>query len=98
MTPRYVVSGTDTGIGKTVFSAALAGALGGSYWKAIQSGLTEETDSAAVLRLGALKQEQILPEAYRLQTPVSPHLSAGRDGIEIDPARLDPPQTHGPLV
>ena len=75
MTPHYVVSGTDTGIGKTVFSAALAGALGGSYWKAIQSGLTEETDSAAVLRLGALKQEQILPEAYRLQTPASPHFS-----------------------
>lgn len=98
MTPHYVVSGTDTGIGKTVFSAALAGALGGSYWKAIQSGLAEETDSAAVLRLGALKQEQILPEAYCLQTPASPHLSAGRDGIEIDPARLEPPQTRDPLV
>lgn len=98
MTPRYVVSGTDTGIGKTVFCAALAGALGGSYWKAIQSGLTDETDSAAVLRLGALKREQILPEAYRLQTPASPHLSASRDGIEIDPGRLDPPETRRPLV
>lgn len=98
MTPRYVVSGTDTGIGKTVFSAALAGALGGSYWKAIQSGLTDETDSAAVLRLGALKRDQILPEAYCLKTPASPHLAARRDGIEIDPARLKPPETRGALV
>lgn len=98
MTPRYVVSGTDTGIGKTVFSAALVGALGGSYWKAIQSGLADETDSAAVLRLGALKREQILPEAYCLKTPSSPHLAARRDGIKIDPMRLEPPETPGPLV
>jgi len=98
MIPRYVVSGTDTGVGKTVFSAGLAGAIGGCYWKAIQSGLVDETDSAVVLRLGALEREQILPEAYRLQTPASPHLSAGRAGITIDPARLNPPETHGPLV
>ena len=48
---RYVVTGTDTGIGKTVFSAALVQALGADYWKPIQAGLEEETDSEVVARL-----------------------------------------------
>lgn len=88
---RLVVTGTDTGIGKTVFSAALAGALGARYWKPVQSGLDEETDSAAVARLGGLAPGDVLPEAYRLRTPASPHLAAARDGVAIDPARLAPP-------
>ena len=48
---RFVITGTDTGIGKTVFSAALAGATGASYWKPIQSGLEDETDSETVHKL-----------------------------------------------
>lgn len=88
---RLVVTGTDTGIGKTVFAAALAGALGARYWKPVQAGLDEETDSAAVARLGGLAPQDVLPEAYRLRTPASPHLAAALDGIAIDPARLAPP-------
>lgn len=90
-----IVTGTDTGIGKTVFSAGLAGALGASYWKPVQSGLDEATDSETV---AALSGAPILPEAYRLKRPVSPHLSAKDMGIEIDPARLALPDTQGPLV
>src|SRR3546814_13217319 len=48
---RFVITGTNTGIGKTVFSAALAGATGASYWKPIQSGLEDETDSETVHKL-----------------------------------------------
>jgi dethiobiotin synthetase len=98
MTQRIIVTGTDTGIGKTVFAAALAGALGASYWKPIQSGLIEETDSEAVLRLSGLSATQILPEAYRLKTPASPHLAAEIDGVVIDPGALVLPNTDGPLV
>jgi dethiobiotin synthetase len=98
MMPRYVVTGTDTGIGKTVFSAALAGALGAFYWKPVQSGLDGETDSEAVARLGGLAPERILMEAYRLSTPASPHLSARLDGVAIEPGHLVPPQTGGSLV
>jgi len=76
VTRRIVVTGTDTGIGKTVFSAALVGALDGYYWKPVQSGLEDETDSDTVRRLSGLAAERILPEAYRLKTPVSPHLAA----------------------
>jgi dethiobiotin synthetase len=95
---RLIVSGTDTGIGKTVFAAGLAGALDGFYWKPIQAGLEEETDRATVSRLSGLAPERVLPEAYRLRTPASPHLAAERDGIVIDPEALVLPATDRPLV
>jgi dethiobiotin synthetase len=98
VTQPIVVTGTDTGIGKTVFAAALAGALDGYYWKPIQSGLEDETDSEAARRLSGLAADRILPERYRLRTPASPHLAARIDGVEIDAARLDPPATPRPLV
>lgn len=98
MTRRYVVSGTDTGIGKTVFSAALTAALNAYYWKPVQSGLDEETDSEVVKRLGRIPPERIVREAYRLVTPASPHYAARLDGIEIDPGILAPPYTPGPLI
>jgi dethiobiotin synthetase len=98
MSTRIVVTGTDTGIGKTVFSAALTGALDGVYWKPIQSGLEEETDSQVVLRLSGLAAERVLPEAYRLRTPASPHLAAELDGVTIDHGALPIPETDRPLV
>lgn len=85
---RFVVTGTDTGIGKTVFSAALAGATRAPYWKPIQSGLEDETDSEAVARLAAVP---VRPEAWRLVTPASPHRAAEIDGVTIDPDALTPP-------
>jgi dethiobiotin synthetase len=98
MTTRIIVAGTDTGVGKTVFAAALAGALGAIYWKPIQAGLLEETDRQTVLRLSGLSEERVLPEAYRLKTPASPHLAAEIDGITIDPEALVRPDTDEPLV
>lgn len=83
-----VVTGTDTGIGKTVAAAALAWRLGAAYWKLVQAGLEEETDSEVVARLAGV---EVLPEAYRLATPCSPHRAAEIDGVTIDPAQLMPP-------
>jgi dethiobiotin synthetase len=96
--PRLVVTGTDTGIGKTVFAAALTHALGASYWKPVQSGLEEETDSDCVARLAGLAPERIIPSAYRLELPASPHRAAAAEGVEIDPDSLVPPDVPGPLV
>ncbi|EQB02410.1 dethiobiotin synthetase [Sphingobium wenxiniae] len=93
-----VVTGTDTGIGKTVFAAALAGALGGYYWKPIQAGVDPEGDSETAARLSGLAPGRILPEAYRLTTPASPHLAARIDGVEISLDRLALPRVDGPLV
>ncbi|PDT78368.1 dethiobiotin synthase [Bradyrhizobium sp. C9] len=99
MISRVVVTGTDTGIGKTIFSAGLAGFLGASYWKPVQSGLEEETDAQLVARLAGLAADRIVPERYRLRKPASPHQSAAIDGLRIDPAALDVPDTGGrPLV
>ncbi len=94
----FIVTGTDTGIGKTVFSAALAGALGGYYWKPIQAGLDGETDSDVVRRLSSLSPERIFPEAYRLKLPASPHIAAAREGIEITREHLPLPWGARPLV
>lgn len=90
----FIVTGTDTGIGKTVVAAGLVGKLGARYWKPVQSGLEEETDSEAVARLvpGAV----VHPEAYRLVTPCSPHEAAARDGVVIGALPL--PGGDGPLV
>lgn len=83
-----VVSGTDTGLGKTVFAAMLTAALDGVYWKPVQSGTADGTDAATVARLAGVPAERILPEAYVLSQPLSPHRSAELDGIEIDPGAL----------
>jgi dethiobiotin synthetase len=98
MSRVFVIVGTDTNVGKTVFSAALADALGAHYWKPVQSGLEDETDSQTVARLGGLSPHRIIPEAWRLQLPASPHIAARAEGVEIDVARLAPQQGVAPLV
>lgn len=98
MTKAVVVTGTDTGIGKTVFAAGLAGVLDAHYWKPVQAGTDPEGDSETVARLSGLSPAQILPEAYRLTVPASPHLAARMDGVTIDPARLALPLLDQRLV
>ena len=98
MNQTFVIAGTDTNVGKTVMSAALVGALGAFYWKPVQSGLDGETDSEAVARLSCAASDRIIPEAWRLHLPASPHIAARAENVEIDPARLEPPQPGGPLI
>lgn len=98
MTRRFVISGTDTGVGKTVFAAGLAGALDGTYWKPIQSGFAPEGDKETVIRLSGLPPDRILPERYRLTAPLSPHRAAELDRIVIQPPELKLPDVDGPLV
>jgi dethiobiotin synthetase len=91
---RFVITGTDTEIGKTVFAAALAGAIGARYWKPVQAGLDGETDSQIVERLSGV---EILPEAYRLKLAASPHQAAAAENVTIDTDALRPPSAD-PLV
>ncbi|GAA6210001.1 dethiobiotin synthase [Cognatishimia sp. WU-CL00825] len=92
---KMVVTGTDTGIGKTIFSAGLTRALDACYWKPVQAGLEEETDTQIVARLS---QQPTLPESIRLNLPMSPHLAAEAQNLQIDPGALTPPNVTGPLV
>ena len=93
----FVVTGTDTGIGKTIFAAALTGALQAHYWKPVQAGLDDGADRDHVAQLSGVPTSHILPEAYRLNTPCSPHRAAEIDGVTIDLARLALPDVR-PLV
>jgi dethiobiotin synthetase len=97
MSAAFVVTGTDTGVGKTVFSAALAGALHAFYWKPVQAGLDDETDRDAVARLSGLPEDRLLHEAYRLNAPLSPHRAAELHHVEIVSEALQVPAQR-PLV
>ena len=88
---RFVVTGTDTDIGKTVFAAGLAGMIGARYWKPVQAG--EPGDSETVAELAGV---EIVPEAYRLKLAASPHQAAAEEGVTIDADSLHPPD--GALV
>lgn len=93
---RLVVTGTDTGVGKTVVAAALCALTGAPYWKPVQAGLGDGTDRERVLALSGLHANDVLTEAYCLANPCSPHQAAAMDGVTIDPERLTPPD--GPVV
>ena len=94
---RYTVTGTDTDVGKTVVAAGLAGYLGAHYWKPVQAGTIDGTDAGTVARL-ARGRSKVLPEAYVLKTPCSPHEAARIDGVKIERAGLALPGVLGPLV
>jgi dethiobiotin synthetase len=98
MTHRVVVTGTDTGLGKTVFAAALTGALDGCYWKPLQSGTEDGTDADVVRRLSGLSADRVLAEAHVFRTPVSPHQAAEIDGASVNATALNPPACDRPLV
>ncbi len=82
---KVFITGTDTNIGKTIVSSWICLHTGAEYFKPIQSGLEEETDSEIVARLAGVK---VHAECYRLRAPLSPHLSARLDGVAIDMNRL----------
>lgn len=79
----FFVTGTDTGVGKTVLSALLLAALDGIYWKPVQTGSIEGTDRESVRMWAECPEERLLPERYRFESPVSPHLAGRKAGIQI---------------
>lgn len=92
MPERFFVTGTDTGIGKTVVSALLCAALDAYYWKPIQTGTREGTDRRTVERLAERPRAKLLPEIYRFAPPVSPHLAAERAGVRIELQEIRMPE------
>jgi dethiobiotin synthetase len=92
------ITGTDTGVGKTLLSALLVAALGRKYWKPIQTGACEGTDREAVMKWAGVDREQTLPESYIFDSPVSPHLAAEQQGTTIDSEHIQRPAWPGPLI
>jgi dethiobiotin synthetase len=95
---HYFVTGIGTGIGKTIVSAVLVEKLKADYWKPVQSGDLDNSDSLLIKSLISNKQSKIHPESYRLNQPFSPHKSAAIDGITIDPENIVPPKTDNTLI
>ena len=94
--PKVFITGTDTGVGKTVASALLCAALDASYWKPVQTGTREGTDTHAVIRLAGNPRNRTIPEAYRFAPPVSPHLAARRAGVRIGFRKIHLPHIAAP--
>lgn len=95
---RYFITGIDTNIGKTIVSAIITQALEADYWKPIQAGDLDQSDSLKVASLWSNKRSQVHPETYRLHTPASPHHAARIDGIIINEQQFVVPQTENHLV
>lgn len=91
---KFFIAGTDTGIGKTFVSAMLMSALDATYWKPVQAGLEEETDTGFVQRVAEVGEDRIIPERYRLKTAMSPHGAADIDGVSISLNDFELPQYH----
>lgn len=98
MSRTFIVSGTDTGVGKTAVSALLSLNLNAHYWKPIQSGVADGADTQSVKTMTGLPDARFLPEACILQAPLSPHRAAELEGRVIDADALTPPPCDGTLI
>lgn len=95
---KVFITGIGTDVGKTIVAAVLTEALQADYWKPIQCGSLELTDTERVKRLVDSKQTVFHPEAYRLRTPASPHHAADVENTKIHWGKLKPPETENTLV
>lgn len=98
MSRDFFVTGTDTGVGKTLLSAVLVTGLHGRYWKPIQTGAVEGTDRETVIRWADIPLDRTFPESYVFAPPVSPHLAAEWDGIRIRLENIKRPTSADPVV
>mgnify|MGYP002633026298 CR=1 FL=1 len=93
---QYIITGIGTDVGKTVVSAILAEALKAFYWKPVQAGDLENSDSRKVEML--TQNVTILPEKYKLSAAMSPHAAAEIDGVKIELSEFEIPKVDGNLI
>lgn len=95
---KLFVTGISTEVGKTVASAIVVEALAADYWKPIQAGDLDSSDSHKIEALISNDRTVIHPNSYALNTPMSPHAAADIDGISIQLDKIVPPTTKNDLV
>ena len=95
---RLFVTGTDTGVGKSLVAAALTIGLEADYWKPVQTGCSASTDSSWLRQVLEAPPERILPEVYRFGPPLSPHAAAALAGATISLEKITLPQGGRPLI
>jgi dethiobiotin synthetase len=94
----YLITGISTEVGKTVVSAVITEALKADYWKPVQAGELNHSDTHKVQKLVSNKKTKFHPSAFNLETPMSPHAAAKIDGVTISVKKLKRPDTQNHLV
>jgi dethiobiotin synthetase len=95
---QWVVAGIGTGVGKTLVSAILSEALEADYWKPVQAGSLDDTDTDKLRMLVSNSKSFFHPEAYRLTKGMSPHAAATQDGVSIQLKELNFPNTANQMI
>ena len=95
---KLFITGISTDVGKTITSAIIVEAVEADYWKPIQAGDLDNSDSHKVKSQVSNSKSQFFPNSYALNTPASPHLAAEIDGITIDLKQINEPKTENHLV
>jgi len=95
---KIFVTGISTEVGKTIASAICAEALEADYWKPVQAGELDNTDSDKVRSLLSNGKTKIHPSSYALKSPMSPHAAAEIDGVRIDRFHINEPETNNHLI
>ena len=98
MNQTYFITGIGTDVGKTVVSAIVTQALKADYWKPIQAGDLDNSDTHKVKRLVTNEKTKFHDSAYKLNTPMSPHASAEIDGVSVTAKSIKRPKTKNNLV
>ena len=95
---KYIIAGIGTEIGKTFISSILTETLQADYWKPIQSGALDFTDTDTVKSLISNAKTIFHPESYCLNQPMSPHAAAAIDGVRIELSKFELPKTENHLI
>ena len=100
---KLFITGIGTDVGKTIASAIITQSLEADYWKPVQAGDLDNSDSHKIQKLtstvtSSAVERQIFENSYKLNTPASPHLAAEIDGITIDLKKIIEPSTDNHLV
>ena len=98
MNTTYFITGISTEVGKTVASAILTEALQADYWKPVQAGELDNTDTNKVQRLVSNSKTVFHESAFNLTAPMSPHAAAEIDGVSLSAKKIKRPKTENNLI
>lgn len=98
MKSTFFVTGIGTDVGKTIAAAIVTEALEADYWKPVQAGELNNSDTHKVKRLVSNNKSKFHSNSFSLKSPMSPHAAAEIDGIEITTEKIKRPDTSNNLV
>lgn len=98
MSKIFFVTGISTEVGKTVAAAIVTKSLEADYWKPIQSGDLDNSDTHKIRKLISSDKVKFYENAYALKTPMSPHAAAAIDNVKIELDKITVPKTNKDLV